>query len=146
MCYRILSTGFVCLLLAACDGQEQTEAINKTTEVISKPTEVISKTTEVKTVPEQAPEKSTQQKPLPALNLSVDNLSIDHQGKDDDIFNIDKKPTETHSDLFETLSKDQTEPGINVSGKLLTDEEKLDNKEYLDSVEGLQINIEGSFQ
>jgi len=133
-------------LLAACDGQEQTEAINKTTEVISKPTEVISKTTEVKIVPEQATEKSIQQKPRPALNLSVDNLSIEHQGKDENIFTIDKEPTETQSDLFETLSKAKTESDVNVSGKLLTDEEKIDNKEYLDSVEGLQINIEGSFQ
>ncbi len=146
MCYRILSTCFICLLLAACDGQEQTEAINKTTEVISKPTEVISKTTEVKIVPEQATEKSIQQKPRPALNLSVDNLSIEHQGKDENIFTIDKEPTETQSDLFETLSKAKTESDVNVSGKLLTDEEKIDNKEYLDSVEGLQINIEGSFQ
>jgi len=97
-------------------------------------------------VPEQATEKSIQQKPRPALNLSVDNLSIDHQGKDENIFNLDKEPAETQSNLFETLSKDKTEPGINVSGKLLTDEEKIDNKEYLDSVEGLQINIEGSFQ
>jgi len=146
MCYRILSTCFVCLFFAACDGQEQTEAINKTTEVISKPTEVISKTTEVKIVPEQATEKSIQQKPRPALNLSVDNLSIDYQGKDENIFNLDNEPTETQSDLFETLSKAKTESDVNVSGKLLTDEEKIDNKEYLDSVEGLQINIEGSFQ
>jgi len=146
MCYRILSTCFICLFLAACDGQEQTEAINKTTEVISKPSDIVSKTTEVKIAPEQATEKSIQQKPKPALNLSVDNLSIDHQGKNDDIFNIDKEPTKAHSVTFETLTRDKKEPGINVSGKLLTDEEKIDNKEYLDSVEGLQINIEGNFQ
>ena len=146
MCFRILSACFICLFLAACDGQEQTEAINKTTEVISKPSDIVSKTTEVKTEPEQATEESTQQKPMPALNLSVDNIPLDHQENDDNIFNIDKDPTETHSVTFETLTRDKKESDINVSGKLLTDEEKIDNKEYLDSVEGLQINIEGSFQ
>ena len=59
---------------------------------------------------------------------------------------IDKEPTETQSDLFAILNKDQKESDVNVSGKLLTNEEKIDNKEYLDSIEGLQINIEGSFQ
>ena len=146
MCFRTLSACLICLFFAACDGQEQAEAINKTTEVISKPSDIVSKTTVVKTAPEQAPEKPIQQKPRPVLNLSVDNISIDHQRNDDDIFNIDKEPTQAHSVTFETLTRDKKEPNINLSGKLLTDEEKIDNKEYLDSVEGLQINIEGSFQ
>jgi hypothetical protein len=132
MCFRILSVCFVSLFFAACSGQEQTEAINKITEV--------------KIVPKQATEKPIQQKPRPALKLSVDNISLDHQGNNDDIFNIEKESTETHSVTFETLTRDKKESDINVSGKLLTDEEKIDNKEYLDSIEGLQINIEGSFQ
>lgn len=135
---RILSACFICLFIAACDRQEETSVTNKTTEVISKPTEV-------KITPEQATEKATQQKTRPALNLSIDNIPLDHQEKNEDLFNKDKEPTETQSELFETLNRGQTESDINVSGKLLTDEEKIDNKEYLDSVEGLQINIEGSF-
>ena len=132
MCFRTLSTCLICLFFAACDGQEQTETINKTTEVIRKPSDIVSKTTEVKTAPEQATKKPIQQKPRPVLNLSVDNISLDHKENNDDIFNIGKEPTETHSDTFKTLSRDQTEHDINVSGKLLTDEEKIDNEEYLE--------------
>lgn len=136
---RILSACFICLFITACDGQDKTSVTNKTTEVINKPTVV-------KITPEQATEKATQQKTRPAINLSIDNILLDHQENDNDVFNKDKEPTETQSELFETLNRDQKERDINLSGKLLTDEEKIDNKEYLDSVEGLQINIEGSFK
>ena len=136
---RILSACFICLFLVACDRQEKTSVTNKTTEIISKPIEV-------KTVPEQATKKATQQKTRPALNLSMDNILLDQQKNNEDIFNKDKEPTETQSELFETLNRNQKKSDINLSGKLLTDEEKIDNKEYLDSVEGLQINIEGSFK
>ena len=139
---RILSACFICLFFAACDRQEKTSVINKTTDVVSKTTEVISKTTEVKTAPEKAMQKITR----PPLNLSIDDISIDHQGNDDDVLNIDKEPNETLSDTFSTLSRNQAEPDISFSGKIFTDEEKLENKEYLDSIDGVQINIEGSFQ
>jgi hypothetical protein len=33
-----------------------------------------------------------------------------------------------------------------LSGEVLTDEEKIDSKEYIDSIDGVQINIEGSFE
>ena len=139
MRFRVLSACFICLFIVACDWQEQTDAINKNTEVIRE-------TTEVKTAPEQTTDKPTQQKTKPALNLSIENIPLDHQEGDDDILNIDKEPADTNSELFETLNRDKAESDINVSGKLLTDEEKIDNEEYLDSIEGLQINIEGSFQ
>ena len=138
MCFRILSVCFVSLFFAACDGQEKTSVINKTTEIISK-------VPEVKTAPEQVIEKPIQLKPRPALNLSVDDISIDQDNRDY-VFNLDKESAETNSQLFETLSRDQAESSYNLSGKILTDEEKIDNKEYLDSIEGLQINIEGNFQ
>ena len=125
---RTLSTCLICLFIVACDGQEQTETIDKITDI------------------KAAPEKTTQQKPRTALNLSIDNISIDNHGNDNDIFDLDKEPAEIRSDTFETLSRGQTEPDINLNGKLLTDEEKIDNKEYLDSIDGLRINIEGSFQ
>ena len=106
---RILSACFICLFFAACDRQEKTSVINKTTEVVSKTTEVINKTTEVvskttevinkttevvsKTTEDKtAPEKAIQQITRPPLNLSIDDISIDHQGNDDDMSNIDKEP------------------------------------------------------
>ncbi|MCK5394895.1 MAG: hypothetical protein KAJ32_02835 [Gammaproteobacteria bacterium] len=129
---RILSACFICLFIAACGTQEQTTPVEKTTEV--------------KTAPEKtATQKTTTRKTRPVLNLSIDNIPIDHQSNDDNIFIKDNEPTEKNSDLFETLSKDQTEPNINLSSKLLTDENKLANKEYLESVDGVQINIKGNF-
>ena len=129
---RILSACFICLFIAACDTQEQTTPVEKTTQV--------------KTAPEKtATQKITTRKTRPVLNLSIDNIPIEHQSNDDNIFIKDEKPKEKNSALFETLRKDQTEHNINLSSKLLTDENKLANKEYLESVDGVQINIKGNF-
>ena len=79
------------------------------------------------------------------MNLSIDNMPVQHQVNDDNFLNTDKKSTENNNLLFTKLSKNQIEPGINLSGNLITDKDKVANKDYLDSVEGMQINIEGSF-
>jgi len=131
---RILSSCFICLFIAACDTQEQNTAVEKTTES--------TETTENKA----APEKIITKKARPALNLSIDNLTIENQTKNDNSFIQEKAPIEKNSALFETLNKGQTEANINLSGELLTDEDKIENKEYLDSVDGVQINIEGNFE
>lgn len=79
------------------------------------------------------------------MNLSIDNMPVQHQVNDDNFLNTDKESTENNNIIFKKLSKNQIEPGINLSGNLITDKDKVANKEYLDSVEGMQINIEGSF-
>ena len=79
------------------------------------------------------------------MNLSIDNMHVQHQVNDDNFLNTDKESTENNNILFKKLSKNQIEPRINLSGNLITDKDKVANKEYLDSVEGMQINIEGSF-
>lgn len=79
------------------------------------------------------------------MNLSIDNMPVQHQVNNDNFLNTDKESTENNNILFKKLSKNQIEPGINLSGNLITDKDKVANKEYLDSVEGMQINIEGSF-
>ena len=84
-------------------------------------------------------------KARPAINLSVDNMHIDHHINNNNFVNTGKEPTEKNNALFETLSKNHIESKINLSGKLLTDEDKVENKEYLESVNGVQINIEGNF-
>ena len=79
------------------------------------------------------------------MNLSIDNMPVQHQVNDDNFLNTDKESTENNNILFIKLSKNQIEPRINLSGNLITDKDKVASKEYLDSVEGMQINIEGSF-
>jgi len=134
---KIFSICLIFLFVAACNTQEQTAPVKITTEI--------------KTVPERAaPEKITKEKATtlksrPAMNLSIDNMHIDHHINDDHFLNTGKVPTEENNTLFETLSKNQIEPRINLSGKLLTDEDKVEDKEYLESVNGVQINIEGNF-
>lgn len=134
---RILSICSICLFVTACNTQEQTAPVKKTTEI--------------KTAPEKiAPEKiakqiTTTMKARHVLSLSIDNMHIDHHINDDIFLNTGKEPTEKNNTLFETLNKHQIEPRISLSGKLLTDKDKVENKEYLDSVDGVQINIKGNF-
>jgi len=132
MHFRILSVCFICLFSTACEKQKQPEVINKP---------VINKPSEVKT----APEKVVQKKAVPALNLSIDNTSIELQNNENGIFNRDKEPTQAHSKIFKTLNKEQSESDTSWSGKIFTDQEKIDNKEYRNSIDGVQINIEGNF-
>ena len=134
---RILSTCLICLFIAACNTQGQTTAVKKITE---------SRTVPEIAVPEKiAKGKASAVKTMLVLNLSTDNIPVEHQGNGDDIFKKEKDSKAKNSALFETLGKEKTEPRLHFSGKLFTDEAKLDNKQYLDSVEGVQLNIEGSF-
>jgi len=129
---RILSICLICLSVAACNTQEQ--AVH------------VQITDKIKTAPEKtATQKPTTVKARPAINLSIDDMHIDHHIDDDNFLNTGKEPTKKNNTLFEILGKNQIERKINLSGKLLTDEDKVENKEYLESVDGVQINIEGSF-
>lgn len=129
---RILSTCLIYFFITACSSQEQAVTVKKTSEIKTAPENtVIHKTSTVIT--------------RPALNLSIDNFTAEQVSNDGAIINKDKEATEETDALFKTLSKNQIESRVNLSGKLLTDENKLENKEYLDSVDGVQINIEGNF-
>jgi hypothetical protein len=129
---RILSVCFICFFIAACNTQEQ----SVTVETIPA----------IKKVPEQsAMQKTATVITRPALNLSIDDFTAEQESNDNAIVNKDKEPADETNALFKTLSKNQIQPKVNLSGKLLTDDDKLENKEYLDSVDGVQINIEGSF-
>ena len=134
---RILSAGFICLFMTACNTQGQLTAGKETAEVRVTPDKMAKQ--KIVTA------KTDMIKARPALNLSIDNISVDQQRNDDNTFDKDKALKENNSALFETLSRNKVDDDINVSGKLFTDENKLASKEYLDSVDGIQINIEGSF-
>ncbi len=164
---RILSACFICFFIAACNTQKKTTAVKTTTETKTAPD---IKTVSEKTAPEKiAPEKTAKQKTTTmkarheinlsidnmhidhhikarhAINLSVDNIHIDHHINNNNFLNTGKEPTEKNNALFETLSKNDIESRINLSGKLLTDKDKVKNNQYLESVNGVQINIKGNF-
>ena len=125
--FKTLNICFIFLFIAACDKQEQNQPVKKTPEI------------------EISLQKLATQETKPSLNLSIDNISIEHRNDNTDLFSIDKSHIENNTDLFNLLNKQQEKSSIKLSGKLFTDDEKLENKEYLDSVEGMQINIEGDF-
>ena len=119
----MLSACLICLCAAGCDGRE--------------PPTPAAIQHEIKAVAE---------KTVAALDLSIDNIPLEPIKDNGGLFLTKKTPTEENSELFEALSKDQAEASIDFSGKLLTDEEKLANRQYLDSVVGVQINIKGKFE
>jgi hypothetical protein len=132
---RFYSTCLFCLFVAACSRHEdpaQKDAINGI-----RPTP--DKTVTEKTVTTNT--ATTRQE----LDLSLDNISIENEVNHDRVFNTRREATENDNALFNTLSKSHREDDIRLTGNLLTDEDKLDEEEYLDSVDGLQINIKGSF-
>ena len=71
------------------------------------------------------------------LDLSLDNISTEEESNNEPLL---KK----NSVLFDKLSEEKTESGISLSGKLYTDKTK--DKDYLKSVDGAQINIQGNFE
>ena len=130
--FRILNICLVCFSVAACNPQQQAASVNKTTEV----------TTVNEITAKQIPAPIISR---PAINLSIDSMPVERQNNDDDFLNTDKYASEKNTTLFKKLNKNQIEPRINLSGNIITDKDKVANKDYLDSVEGMQINIEGSF-
>jgi hypothetical protein len=89
-------------------------------------------------------QSSTVEGKKPALDLSLENLADD---KVDNGINLDtdQRFTEEDSPLAATLNKKKPATGVKLGGKLFTDDTKLENKQYLDSLEGVQVNIEGNF-
>ena len=133
----ILSICLISLFLSACDTQGQNTPVGKATEI--KPAPEI-------TAPEKIAEtKARTLKNRHAMKLSIDDLTVDSQVKNENILSAGSEPTEGNNSLFGTPHNNNTDPGINLSGKVFTDEDKLENKDYLNSLDGVQINIKGSF-
>ena len=130
---REFFTGFIFLIIAACDTQVQTPPVKKHTEIIPVP---IEEHAIVDTVPQGA---------KPVLNLSIDNISGENVIDNDDLFFSDNVRVDESSDLFKVISKKPPESSIYLSGELLTDENADDETDFLESVDGIQIEIQGSF-
>ena len=61
------------------------------------------------------------------------------------MFISDYHRTEKNSALFNELSRKQPERSLILSGKLLTDKNVDETNDFLKSVNGIQINVQGSF-
>ncbi len=135
---RIFYTCITTLLITACNNQQQSQSVQKATE--TKPLEVIAvPITDNSKVP------AVPQKTRTLINFSIDDLSLGNKSDNINILINDNAAMEDNSELFTRLSQKKSEPGINVSGELLSDENADEETDYLKSVNGLQIEIQGSF-
>ena len=142
--------------VSSCNDPDQPAAtdtasvIETTSSVKQKDSIVDEKTPHQKNTDTQNKHEITIKKPAtgtpkPALKLSIedieDTLETEDVGTDFDQY-IDLY------DVHQTqiLTRKQKDDGIKLSGKLFTDREMLDTGEYLYSVDGVQLNIEGSFK
>lgn len=132
----ILGICLLCISVSACNEQEQSTPVEKSAAMEAAP--VISRheniVEENKVTPKNRP-----------INLSIDGLHDDHQLHNKNFLNTESQPMENNN-IPGTSDNNKTKPGINLSGKLFTDDDKLESKDYLNSVDGLQINIEGRFR
>ncbi len=132
----ILSVCLISLYLSACDTQGLNTPVGKAIEIKATPEitahEKIAET-EASTLKQKHP-----------MKLSID-LPVDSQVQNKNFLSAGSEPTEGNNSLFSAPKKNNADPGINLSGKVFTDDNKLENKDYLNSLDGVQINIKGSF-
>ena len=81
----------------------------------------------------------------PALNLSIQGLTDNGTGVED-IIGADRHLTDNTKQQAQKLTSKKTDDGVKLSGKIFTDQAMIENKQYLDSVDGIQVNIEGNFR
>ena len=79
------------------------------------------------------------------MRLSIDDLTVDSQVRNENSLSAGSEPTEVNNSSSAMSHKNNADPRINLSGKVFTDEDRLENKDYLNSLDGVQINIKGSF-
>ena len=81
----------------------------------------------------------------PALNLSIQGLT----DSDADVENLivdGRHIIDNMDQQAQKLTRKKTGDDVKLSGKIFTDQAMIENKQYLDSVDGIQINIEGNFR
>ncbi len=130
---RTLCGCCIFLFITACDTQTQIAPVKKLTEI---------KTRSIET-PTNVSAVSQQSRPL--LNLSIDDISFENRKNNENMFISDYYRIEKKSALFNELSRKQPEHNFNVSGELLTDKSVDETNDFLKSVNGIQINVQGSF-
>lgn len=140
------------LLITACDIQETLAPENKITEsnpAEMKPGEIYQgEIDEGQIIPAPVDislqQGASSQPSRTPLNLSIDDIALEDQS-DDNIFFNDSGHAEKNSILFDELSKKQPAGNLSLSGELLTDENEYETKDLLKSVDGIHINVQGSF-
>ena len=130
---RTLCGCFIFLFIIACDTQTQITPVKKIAEIEIRSIETLIKVSAV----------SQQSRPL--LNLSIDDISLENRKNNNDMFISDYHRTEKNSALFNELSRKQPENSLILSGELLTDKNIDETNDFLKSVNGIQINVQGSF-
>jgi hypothetical protein len=133
---KILAKLSICLLglsITACDTGSQSTGSDAQTVARLLPEATVS-----------ASKKQQDSVARQVLNLTIDS-DLDNQEDGAINFDADERFIDEANPLADQLNHKNANAGVKLSGKLFTDDTKLENREYLDSVNGLQLNIEGSF-
>lgn len=138
---RIISLLLIAAFISACNTQQQDEQQGKIVEKVV----TIQKAPEISATVATSKEQNATAKQKPAMKLSIKNMVIDESAHNEDFLQSSIESDDKANTLFESTQTNKKEPKINVSGKLFTDEVQLENKEYLQAVDGVQINIGGEF-
>jgi hypothetical protein len=151
---RILIVLFIGALISSCSDPEQ-PAHRDVSPVTERASDTGTDQTDASIsgdVPEQTinNQDSGVQPPLepadkPALNLSIQDLADMETGGENGI-EVGSDFTDGTEQQAQNLITHKKDDGMKLSGKLFTDQTMIDNKQYLDSVDGIQVNIEGNFR
>ena len=133
----IISICLISFYISACNTQAQNTPVAKASEMKISP-EITAHENVEKT------NASTLENRGP-IKLSIDRLPFDYQTDNEKFLNSSSEPSEEKNRLFETPQNNNADPDIKLSGKVFTDNDRLENKDYLNSLDGVQINIKGSF-
>jgi len=133
----ILLILFISVLVTSCNESAQTTNTDTAA--------TIEQATIVKKVEKIAMQKTTAPRPKTALKLSISDIE---DTPDTDEVNVTTNQNVTNELELQAqkLTSKHKDDGIKFSGKLLTDEVKVANREYLNSVDGAMLNIKGSFR
>ena len=132
--YHTLAICFLSLFISACNQQDQSARLD--TAPADKPDIQVQATAPVgQALPETH---------MPALKLTIDDITSDQDAPFADLDFDSLTASETDEPGSQMNSK-KDEQRVKLSGKVFTDQTRIENKEYLQSVDGLQLNIEGKF-
>ena len=138
---RTLCLCLITIFVSACNTQQQDQQQVEIVEKIA----TVQKVPEISATVETSKQQSAVVQKRPAMKLSINNMVIDEPAHNEDFLQPSNDSGDKVNTLFDSTQRNKKEPKINLSGKLFTDEVQLENKEYLQAVDGVQINIGGEF-
>lgn len=146
MIHRLMTLCFLSSLLMACNAQDHSDSAGSSLHddigqniTPGQQTDGNTGADIISTAEPEKPEYEAKQ----ALNLSITSALEDGSEPDHDTGLVDLTKGDDQASFIISDKKKQAD--VNMSGKVFTDQTRIDNKDYLNSVDGIQLNIEKKF-